>query len=324
MNPRTKNFLSICIKIIIIGLALSYIFKKLNNNQSIDDFRMLLNDLSVKRVWFVLSVVTLLMFLNWFLESLKWRYLVRRIENISIWKAVESVFCGLTWAIFTPNRIGEYGGRVLFLSPRKRIIGVVAMSIGSFGQLVVTNVIGALALFWFLSNFMNLNPFLLFGIGFLIFIFCGFFLLFYFNIHWIDGLLSRIKFIRRYKRFFGIFSRYNVSELFKVVIYCVLRYLVFTTQYYLVIHLLIPDIRVLDMVMFLFILYFIQSALPSIDLFNVGVRVGTASYLFAFITDHDLAIMASFAFIWVLNLIIPAILGSVFVLKLKFFDNSSN
>lgn len=324
MNPRVRKFLSICIKIAIIGLAFSYIFRKLSDNQSIADFRMLLTELSAGKVWLVLSAVILLMFLNWFLESLKWKYLVQKIENIAIWKAVESVFCGLTWAVFTPNRIGEFGGRVLFLSPRKRIMGVVAMSVGSLGQMAVTNVIGSLALFWFVFNFMNLNPFLLFGIGFLIVIFCGFFLLFYFNIHWIDGLLSGINFMQRYKRFFIIFARYNKSELFRIMIYCISRYLVYTTQYYLIIHLLVPDIRAFDMIMILFVFYFIQSALPSIDLLDIGVRAGTASYFFAFVTDQELAIMASIASIWLINLIIPAILGSVFVLKLKFFDSSAN
>lgn len=324
MNSRTKRFISICLKIVIIGLAFSYIFKKLNDNQNINDFRVLLGDLSADRVWVVLPVVVLLMFVNWFLESLKWKYLIRRIENISVWRAVESVFCGLTWAIFTPNRIGEYGGRVLFLSPRRRIMGAIAMSIGSFGQLVVTNVMGALALFWFLLNFTDLEPFLLFGTGIVIFIFCGFYFLLYFNIHWVDSLLSRINFMQRYKRFFEVFSRYNKSELLRIMIFCISRYLIFTTQYYLVIHLLVPGIRDLDIIMIVFILYFVQSVIPSIDLFDIGLRIGTAGYFFAFVTDQDLAIMASIAFIWLLNLIIPAILGSVFVLKLKFFDSSSS
>lgn len=324
MNSRTKSFISICIKIIIIGLAFSYIFKKLNDNQNINDFRVLLGGLSAERIWIVLPIVVLLMFLNWFLEALKWRYLIQRIENISIWRAVESVFCGLTWAIFTPNRIGEYGGRVLFLSPRKRIMGAVAMSIGAFGQLVVTNVMGALALFWFLLSFTDLESFVLLGIGVLIVVFCGFFLLFYFNIYWIDGLLSRISFMQRFKRFFVIFSKYNKSELSRIMIYCISRFMIFTTQYYLVIHLLVSDIRALDIIMIVFILYFVQSVIPSINLFDVGVRMSAAGYFFAFVTDQELAIMASIAFIWLLNLIIPAILGSVFVLKLKFFDSSSN
>ena len=100
-----------------------------------------------------------------------------------------------------------------------------------------------------------------------------------------------------------------------------LRFLVFTSQYYLIIHLLIPDIHVFQMVMLLFIVFFIQSALPSLDLLDIGVRASTASYFFAFITPQEIAVMAATACIWLVNLIIPAILGSVFVFKINFFDN---
>lgn len=146
-----------------------------------------------------MGTVVALMLLNWFLEALKWKYLVQRVEKISTWKAVESVFCGLTWAVFTPNRIGEYGGRVLFLYPRKRILGAIAMAVGAAGQMVVTNVLGALAILWFAFRFMDLNAALFYALFFLVMVFCTFFLLFYFNIRWIDNLLTRIRFFKPFK-----------------------------------------------------------------------------------------------------------------------------
>jgi hypothetical protein len=84
-----------------------------------------------------------------------------------------------------------------------------------------------------------------------------------------------------------------------------------------------PGIPVVPMMMMVFILFFIQSALPSLDLLDVGVRSMTASAFFVYITDQKLAVIAAVSAIWLINLIIPAILGSVFVLKLKFFDRTS-
>lgn len=324
MNIQTKKILSVGIKIAVVGLAFWFIFKKLSNNQNIDNFVSLLDTFSITDVYIVMSCVFLLMFLNWFIEALKWKFLVGGIEKISIWKSVESVFCGLTWAVFTPNRIGEYGGRVFFLSPRKRIMGVIAMSVGAIGQLVVTNVLGSLALFWFIIRFAGLNPFVDFGLGFLILIFCSFFLLFYFNIQWVYGLLKKNNFLKRFNRFFIIFSRYKYADIFQILIYSLSRYLIFTTQYFIIIHFLIPEIKAFDMVMILFVFYFIQSVLPSLDLLDIGVRASVATYFFAFVTNQDIAIMAAIASIWMINLIIPAIFGSVFVLKLKFFGSSNN
>jgi uncharacterized membrane protein YbhN (UPF0104 family) len=322
LNRKNKKLFSILIKAAIILLAFGFIFQRLSDNQNIHNFNSLTLALKPAQVYTVLTIVFALMFINWFLESLKWRYLVQRIERISIWKAVESVFCGLTWAVFTPNRIGEYGGRVFFLAPRRRIMGAIAMGVGAIGQMVVTNILGSLALLWFAGRFFDLNIMLHYSFVFLVGVFCCFFLLFYFNIRWLEGLLLRIRFLKPFYRFFSILGRYRKRELWKVFLYCIGRFAVFTTQYCLVIHLLIPQIPLFEMVMMIFILFFIQSALPSLDLLDVGVRSMTATYFFGYITDHDVAIMAATACIWLINLIIPAILGSVFVLKLNFFGNN--
>lgn len=322
MNPRTKKILSAIFKISILVLAFWFIFQKLSDNQSIGNFRALTNSLSPTRVWIIVIILFLLMLLNWFIEAVKWKYLVRNVEKITTWRAVESVFCGLTWAVFTPNRIGEYGGRVFFLSPRKRIIGVISMAVGSVGQMVVTNVLGSLALLWFVGSFIPLNIIINFALTFLVAIFCSFFLLFYFNIRLIDGLLAKVKVIKPFRRFFRILARYKKADLLKILLYCLSRFAVFTTQYCLVINLLIPGIPIFSMVLMLFILFFIQSALPSLDLFDIGVRALTATYFFGFLTDQEVAIMAATACIWLVNLIIPAVMGSVFVLKLNFFGST--
>lgn len=324
MNSPTKKILSICIKVTILGLASWYIFNRLSDNRGISDFRMLLSSVDSGSVWIVMSSLILLMLLNYFIEALKWKYLVQKVEIISTWKAVESVFCGLTWAVFTPNRIGEYGGRVFFLSPNKRIKGALAMSVGIFGHLVLINVFGALTLRLFVYRFMDLNPIMNLSISILVLVFSSFFLLFYFNIHWINGLLSKIKFMKRYKRFFVIFSRFKTTELLWILLYCLSRILIYTTQYFLIIHFFIPQIDPFDMILILFIFYFIQSSMPSLDLLDIGFRATTAAYFFSYVTDQEIAVMAAVASIWLINLIIPAILGSVFVLKLNFFGSLRN
>lgn len=323
MKSQTKKILNVGIKVSVLVLAFWFIVKKLSDNQNISNFKSLIGSLSIENVILVMISVFLLMLLNWFLESLKWRFLLRDIEKIGTWKAIESVFCGLTWAVFTPNRIGEYGGRVFFLSPRRRIMGLVAMGVGSIGQLVVTNVLGSMALLWFFVNFTELNSILIFSLSILIVLFCSFMLLFYFNIQWLYGLLMKISFLKRFRRFLIIFSKYKNADIFQILIYSSSRYLIFTIQYFLVIYLLVPDIQLFHMMLILFIFYFIQSALPSLDLLDIGVRASVATYFFSFITDQEIAIMAAVACVWLVNLIIPAILGSVFVLKLNFFGRSN-
>jgi hypothetical protein len=86
---------------------------------------------------------------------------------------------------------------------------------------------------------------------------------------------------------------------------------------------LIPQMAAFDMVMMLFVFFFIQSAVPSLDLLDIGVRSLTASTLFNYVTGQHIAIIASVSFIYVVNLIVPALIGTIFVFKLKFFDRTA-
>jgi uncharacterized membrane protein YbhN (UPF0104 family) len=323
LTAAAKKIFSYLIKATILVLAFLFIYNKfLGKNDSLQQFERLIAVISHQQVIYTLSAVVLLMVLNWFLESLKWQYLAKKLTTISVWVAIEAVFCGLTWAIFTPNRIGEYGGRVMFLPNRKRIHGIFAMAVGAFSQNVITNLVGITASLWFIYYFLNINTWLYLGLVVLSVIFLGLFLIFYFNIKWLVGLLDRIKFLKKYHRFFEIMGRYNINELLVVISYSLARFFVFSFQYYLIIHLLLPDIPFVNMMLTVFVFLFIQSAMPSLDLLDIGVRSFTAMHLFLYITNQQIAIIAAVSSIWLINLIIPAIIGSVFVFKMRFFDRT--
>jgi len=324
LTANIRKVLSFGIKAVIVILAFWFIYRKLVANENLKTFGHLLGELPGVEIGMIMSSVFLLMLLNWGLEAMKWRRLIRQVERISLWRAVESVFCGLTWAVFTPNRIGEYGGRVFFLSPRRRIIGVVAMAVGNIGQMVLTNVFGAIALCIFIYRFVDIDYRLFYAVVVLSVMFCLFFVVFYFNIKWLNGLLLSIRFTRKYKKFYYIISKYKKRELLNILGYCLARYLVFSSQYFILFNWLIPGLHVLDILMMVSILFFVQSTLPSLDLFDVGVRSLTAAYLFSSVTDQEVAVIACTASIWLINLIIPAILGTYFVSKLNFFGSNQH
>ena len=324
MDSRLKKTFSYLLKAGIFVLVIWYCYKLLVGNNALRDFQNLIFNINPVIIWSVLLLVFFLMLMNWFLESLKWQFICEQFQPIR-WKvAVESVFCGLSWAVFTPNRIGEYGGRVLFLNPRKRVFGVIGMMIGSISQMVITNVVGILAVCWFIGRYTDVStPFYtlicLFSLGYL-----TFFLLLYFNIQLINRLLLRFRFLQKFKRFFNLLLRYDRHDLKRIFVYSLLRYIIFTSQYCILMQVIIPDLPIMEMVLMIFILFFVQSALPSLDLFDVGVRSITASYFFSFITSHTVAVMAITACVWFVNLILPAIIGSVFVFKINFFGARNN
>lgn len=327
MLTRTaKKLLSNTIKAAVLVLTFVFIYNKFldrSKSDNLKNFESLIDHIDHQKVVFTLTAVCLLMLVNWVLEAVKWKYLTRDFQKMSVWRATEAVFCGLTWAIFTPNRLGEYAGRVLFLPNRKRVFGVFAMAVGAYGQSTITNVVGLVSLVWFLNTFLHLQPLLYWWILLWSVAFTVFFAIVYFHIKWVVNILDKIPYVKKYHRFFEIMARYKMPHLIRIMLFCLARYSVFSFQYYLMIHLLIPDISAIDMMLMVFILFFVQSALPSLDLLDIGVRNGTAVYLFGFITHQEVAVMAAVTSIWLINLIIPAILGSVFVFNLKFFDRNS-
>ena len=331
MTRAAKKIFSYLLKAAILVLAFVFIHHQYSEKgDNLRHFETLISHISSNEAIFTMSAVGVLMLVNWLLESFKWQYVTRKIEKISALEAIEAVFCGLTWAIFTPNRLGEYAGRVLFLPNRKRIHGVFAMAVGSFGQNVITNVLGLSAVLWFLFTFyvntgrhfqLNIWLYLLIAAGVIIFI--VFFVILYFHIIWVVNILDRIPFIKKFHRFFDIMGRYKKPELINIMLFCLARFAVFTFQYYLIIHMLIPQMQAFEMIMMVLIFLFVQSALPSLDLVDIGVRNGMAVFLFGYITHQTIAVMAAVSSIWLINLIIPAILGSLFVFNLKFFDRNS-
>jgi len=323
LTRSTKKIISYSIKAIIIAFAYWFIYRSVNNKGELNQFRLLIAKIDHNHVMITLTAVVVLMLVNWILEALKWKYLTRELQPTTLWRSIEAIFCGLTWAIFTPNRLGEYGGRVLFLPPHKRVYGVFVMGVGQFGQGTVTNVVGASALLWFLFTYIHLNPWFMVLCVFLGLALISFQLICFFNIRWLASWLAHIPFLKKYSRFFDIVGRYKKAHLIKVMLFCLARFSVFSFQYYLVIHLLLPALPAFPVMMMVFNNFFVQSALPTLDIIDVGLRGMTASTFFGYITTEKLAVIAAVSSIWLTNLIIPAILGSVFVLKINFFDRNS-
>lgn len=318
LTKTQKKYLNLLIKIVIVSLTMVFVVRKVNNQQNLREFENLIRSFETETIWWVLAIVVLMMLANWFLEVVKWRYLSQRIEPLGWWKSIQSVFCGLTWAIFTPNRIGEYGGRVMLLKARNRASGAVAMGVGLFAQLVLTSVFGALSIAWFVQTFLPTPVSVKLALWMIATLYALGFLVLYFNVHWIDKLVGKIRFLAKIKPFFAVLEDFSVRELWHVLLISVARFIIFTSQYILLMLVFLPELPFVSMVLMIFILFFVQAAVPSLDLFDFSVRSFVASNLYAYITTQEIAVMAIVSCVWFVNLILPAIIGAFFVFNVNY------
>jgi len=324
LTNKTRKYLNLSIKVAVLLLAGWYIYAKVNNQDNLKEFKTLLKGLDRDLILTVLITVIVLMFCNWSLEVAKWKFISRRIEKISWWRAIEGVFCGLTWAIFTPNRIGEYGGRVMYLSPENRASGAVAMGVGHFAQLVLTSIFGALSIAWFVAKFLPVQMEIKVLIWCIAGLYALVFLVIFFNVHWVDRLVKRVRILKKIQPFFSVLEDYDRRELSIILGISLSRFIIFTSQYIILMEVILPDLPFMSMVLMIFILFFVQSAVPSLDLFDFSVRSFVASNLYGYITNQEIAVMAIVSCIWFVNLILPAILGSFFAVKVNYLsDNKS-
>lgn len=313
------------LKVVILMLTCWFIYYKLSEPRSLEKISAFFSQpFSPRTVW-LLSLTGGLMLLNWGIEVFKWKYLIRKIEKVSLWKSTESLLAGLTLAVFTPNRIGEYGGRILYLERGNRVRGAFAMLVGAFSQMLVTNVLGAIAFYFFAHRFIELNDAVQIALGLGVTIFCAIFILFYFNVRWLYVILSSFRFLKKFRRFFRVLLMYRKKELLVSVLYSLFRYIVFTTQHFLLIYLFIPSVDYATSILLISVILMVQSIIPTMAMLDdLGVRGATSAYFFGFVVppaDASFVLASAFG-VWIVNIILPAIAGLVFVLKANFFGGN--
>ena len=322
---QRKKTIGIIIKIGVVFFALFFLYEQLTSKTSFSEFNVNHIFQQLKQNVSLIILVIFMMFLNWFLESLKWRFLISSIEKISIMRSIRAVFSGITVSTFTPNRIGEYAGRVFCLEKADRIQGVLITIIGSMAQLVVTIIFGLTGILLLpnlmpefellLSDFVFAYPIMLFIIILLNVLLVTLFL----NASVFSVVLSKIKLLKSFAKYNEVFAFYNYSDLLEVLLYSIARYVVFTTQFFILLQVFDIDVSYVDSMIFISTMLFIVYIIPSIAITEIGVRGSVALFLFSLVSGNTIGILSSTFVMWVINLLLPAMLGTIFIFTLKFF-----
>ena len=322
LSRKTIGFL---LKVGIVAFALFFLYQQLTSKSSVEQFDLDQILVKLQENYIVVTVVILMMFLNWFLESLKWRFLISKIEKVSIKRSIRAIFSGITVSAFTPNRVGEYGGRVFCLEKADRIKGVLITVIGSMAQLVTTIVFGSIGILLLpnlmpefdslLSNIVFAYPIMLFLLILLNVLLVTLFL----NASVFSVVLSKIKFFRKFKKYNEVFSFYNSSELLEILLYSVGRYIVFTTQFFILLQVFDVQIGYVDAMILITTMLLVISIIPTIAITEIGIRGSVALFLFGLVSVNAIGILSATFVMWVINLLLPALIGTIFIFSLKFF-----
>lgn len=271
----------------------------------------------------ILSVFVL-MIVNWGIEARKWQILIKPLEPVSFRKSFFAILSGISFSVNTPNRIGEYGGRLLYLKGKNRITAISATFVGSFSQFITTLLFG-IAGFAFYSahyqpgivpDFLSVQAWEGILLGSLI-LGTLLILIFYFRLTLIVNFFGRVRWLRKWQHYVLVMSGFSKAMLIRILLYSMLRYLIFSAQYLILLGAMGVQAVWWQGLLIIFLIYLVLSLLPTVAIAELGIRGEVGLYFIGLLSANKMGIIAATVGIWLINLLIPAIFGSLLLLGIK-------
>ncbi len=327
LTAKVKKTINTALQIIIALLSVWFIYRQIDNPQVYLSFVITLGkNYNTETFILLMAISLLLMPVNWLLEAYKWKALIGYSENISASQAFKSVLSGITFSLFTPNRTGDFVGRLLTLPHSNRITGAMLTLTGSIAQLITTLFMGLIALCFFIPQYFNLSqPLFVTGYAFVVIcsvVICFLLIFIFLRIPYFSGITysSRRPFWRKLYENLHIMALVERKTLITTLTLSFLRYLIFSAQFYLLLVAFGFSIPLSDAFVLIAMTYFTMAAIPTIALVDLGIRGSVSLIFYGMYSTYpgaSMSVLAATTSIWVINLALPAIAGLFFIYRLK-------
>ncbi len=275
---------------------------------------------------FTFWTVIVLSFINWGIEAKKWQLVIRGIQQISYPVAFKAVLSGVALSLNTPNRIGEYGGRILYINEGNRIKAISLSIAGSMSQLIVTLLMGCGGLIFILLTkqpgvgfIMGLSFFWIKILLFISAVTAGILLVIYFRLSWLIKIIEKISAVVKYAQYISVLEDFHAKELLRLLFLSFFRFLVFVIQYILLLQVLKVDMWWIEGFWIISVLFLVLAIVPSFAIADLGIRGKFSLELLTMYSANTIGIIGTTFGIWFINLFIPAIAGSILILSVKIF-----
>jgi len=270
-------------------------------------------------LWNLVAVV-FLMFINWSIEAFKWKTSIDKIQKVSFLKALKAILSGVSFSVSTPNRVGEYFGRVLYMDDGNRLKTISITIVGSISQLLVTLLMGSIGLLVLRPGIEAGNivspiwmKVIIYGV---VTVLVGL-TLFYFRISWLVKWIDRIPGSSRFAYLIRALEEFDATLLIKLLSLSLLRFIVFIVQYYLLFKLFFVDISWWQAYWAVSVSFLVMAVIPTIAIAELAQRGKVTTTIIGLYSTNELGMTFATISIWAINLILPAIIGSILILGIK-------
>lgn len=263
-------------------------------------------------VFVLLSI--LCMPLNWLSEAKKWKIYMDDFSKISLKRAFIQVFQGISFGILTPGRIGEYLGRAISLESNQQSVAAVSTFVCSLAQNITNLCIGLIGFIVLKSTHWNGLDYP--GIEWIMLLVMLLGVLMYLRVHKILIFLAGFPRLQKYlpTKLPQHHDGMNTTQLLSILFWALIRYAIYTLQYLFIWYALDAAIELTYMLACISMIYAIQSLVPLSPILQLTIRGSIALLVVTPLWQDKNSIMLASYGIWLLNLLVPAILGSIWLL----------
>jgi uncharacterized membrane protein YbhN (UPF0104 family) len=266
--------------------------------------------------WLYFLGALLLVILNWGIELIKWTIIIKPIsKEHSSPTLIKSLFAGIATGIITPNRLGNFIGRMLYFKGRKRILAALGTLYANLAQFLATLIFGAIGFYSVGEQLIGTeNYYLLKAV--LISVLC---LSFFLYIIFAFGP-EIFKFMyRKYQNTVDVLQEQLKHVSFILLLLSLLRYLVFISQFGLLL-LAFEATYSEDLISALYLHFLIISIMPSLFMGKLVIRETVALVILGTFIPNNAIIVVSSLTLWMINLGVPSLIGLYFILKKRIIN----
>lgn len=320
LKKAEKLPLGFIFKSIILVSILSYLFFEIQKEQ------YLLNNLfyNFKSIFstkplIIISIPLLLVPLNLGAEALKWQILSHKIVKQNFIQSFTGVLSGLSLGFMTPQSIGDYAGRIWHIKNDRRSELIGAVFLGSFIQSLVSITFGIWGAAVYFKNstinfYSSLNNTVIF-----LFILSLIIIAFLYLLNSFKAFIPNI-IISFYQKYLSIITTYSINDLIKIGGLSLIRYVIFLVQFLIILVLFDVNLPIQVLVAGVSWVFFAKTIIPAFNfLSDIGVREFSALLFFNHYHIDVSTIILSSLFIWLINILLPTIVGSFLMFRMRVF-----
>jgi hypothetical protein len=142
-------------------------------------------------------------------------------------------------------------------------------------------------------------------------------LLFYFRLSWLIKWVDKLPGIKKFTYLVEALEDFHPALLLQLLLLSALRFAVFIVQYWLLFYLFDVHLTGMQVLWTISVSFLVMAIIPTIAIAELPQRGKVVTTIAGLYSANELGMTFATAGIWFINLILPAVIGSLLILRMR-------